>query len=92
MKVTIEYAAQVKRAAGTASEGVEVEPPCTVQQLVSRVAENHGDPLKSLLLDSNGQLHPSILLFVGDDQIRWKTAVELSDRDVVTILSPISGG
>ncbi len=92
MQVTVEYAAQVKRAAGIGSELLDVEPECTVQDLVSRVARSHGEALSSLLFDSDGMLHPSILLFVGDDQVRWETAVELNDRDVVTILSPISGG
>jgi hypothetical protein len=32
------------------------------------------------------------LLFVGDAQVRWDQSIELSDRDVLTILSPISGG
>ena len=92
MQVTVEYAAQVKRAAGVASEDVEVGQPCTVQDLVSRVASDHGEPLNHLLFDSDGSLHPSILLFVGDGQVRWQTAVELRENDVVTILSPISGG
>ena len=92
MNVTVEYAAQVKRAAGVASESLTVDAPCTVQQLVAKIADAHGDGLANLLLAPNGALHPSILLFVGDRQVRWDSAAQLHDGDVVTILSPISGG
>ncbi len=92
MKITIEYAAQVKRAAGIASEELDVESSCTVHAAVNQAANNHGDELRAVLFDSDGRLHPSILLFVGDDQIRWDQEVELSDHDVITLLSPISGG
>ena len=92
MNVTVEYAAQVKRAAGLASERLEVDESSCVQDVVRRIAQDHGDPLSSLLLGSDDQLHPSILLFVRDEQVRWETPVPLSENDVVTILSPISGG
>ncbi len=92
MQVTIEYAAQIKRAAGVASESVDVEEACSVQNLLTQVAVARGDALKNILFDDNGELHPSILLFVGNLQIRWETPLELNDRDVVTVLSPISGG
>ncbi|MBT4863689.1 MAG: MoaD/ThiS family protein [Planctomycetaceae bacterium] len=92
MQVTIEFAAQLKRAAGTAAETIDVETGCAVQELVAEVAERHGDPLSGLLLGADGALHPSILLFVSDEQVRWETPRALCDNDVVTLLSPISGG
>ena len=92
MQVTVEYTAQVKRAAGVAVESVTLAEPCTVQELVANVAKMHGEGLARLLFASDGVLHPSILLFVGDRQVRWDMAVELQEGDVVTILSPISGG
>ena len=92
MQVTVEYAAQVKQAAGVRTETVDIDDGCSAQDVVARVAESHGDPLKGLLLDGEGQLQRSILLFVRGEQVRWETPAPLNDRDVVTILSPISGG
>ena len=92
MQVTVEYTAQIKRAAGVASETIECDSPCFVTDLVSRIAESHGDPLRALLLDADGKLQRSILVFVGDEQARLDEPVQLNDRDVVTLLSPISGG
>jgi molybdopterin converting factor small subunit len=92
VKVTVEYAAQVKKAAGIASESLDVDEQTTAQDIVRQVARAHGAGLSDLILNGDGDLHPSILLFVGDDQVAWSLPVSLRDRDVVTILSPVSGG
>ena len=92
MRITVQYTAQIKQAAGIASEAIDVSEPCTVQDVISRVAQAHGEPLKGLLLNPDGLVQRSILLFVGDDQVRCHKPVKLNDQDVVTILSPISGG
>lgn len=92
MKIQVEYAAQIKRAAGLSAETFEWESPCTVQDVLNRVVEKHGEPMQQLLFDANRQLHPSILLFIGDTQVRSDQHRQLRDGDVLTILSPISGG
>lgn len=92
MKITVEYAAQVKKAAGKAADSIEVPDETTAQEVVRQIAKVHGEGFSHLILTDDNQLHPSILLFVGDDQIAWETPTPLRDRDVVTILSPVSGG
>lgn len=92
MHITVEYAAQIKRAAGLAMESFECNPPCTVKDILDRVAERHGEKLRALLFDKDRRLHPSILLFLGETQVRPDEKRELKDHDVLTILSPISGG
>lgn len=92
MQVTIEYAAQVKRAAGVASESLNLDEPSTVQDIVSQVSQSRGDEFRNLLLTADGELHPSILLFADDQQLRWETPHEARDGMVISLLSPISGG
>lgn len=92
MQIQVEYAAQIKRAAGLSAETFECDSPCNVKNMLQRVVEQHGESMKQLLFDANRQLHPSILLFVGDTQVRSDQYRELQDGDVLTILSPISGG
>lgn len=92
MKLKIEYKTQVKTAAGVASEEVELEGLCTLKEFIQHVAEKHGDPLKSILLDSEGNLQQAILLFLGDRHIQRDESPELSQNDVLTIFTPISGG
>ena len=92
MKITIHYMAQLKQAAGTPSELLELDRPCTVSELVRRLAEQHGDPLRRLLLDAASGLQPTNLFFLGDTQVQPSDPVQLEDGDVVTVLSPIAGG
>lgn len=92
MQVIVEYTAQARRAAGTNREEIELPQSATLRDLISAVSARHGEPLEKILLDATGELHPSILLFVRDEQARWDSNRLLDERDVVTILSPISGG
>jgi len=92
MKIIVEYTAQVKKAAGVGSEEFEVSEKTTLQELVKEVAEQHGPSLKTILFPDSVDLHPSILLFVSNEQVLWDEPRTLEAHNVVTILSPISGG
>lgn len=92
MKLTIEYKTQIKSAAGIAREDIELEGDCTLKAAVQHVAQKHGDPLKKMLLDPEGHLQKAILLFLKDQHINWSDSPELTDGDVITLFSPISGG
>lgn len=92
MKIVVEYTAQVKKAAGVSKEEFEVNEGTTLQELVKKVAEQHGASLQSLLFPDSVDLHPSILLFVSNEQVLWDEPLTLDAHHVVTILSPISGG
>jgi molybdopterin converting factor small subunit len=91
MRIEVRYLAQLRAAAGQAMEVIAVDPPCTAGELVTRLAEKHGSPLRSLLLDEKGNVQQPLLLFVGDEQVD-SPARPLRDGDVVTILSPMAGG
>jgi len=92
MNVTVEYTAQLKRAAGCATESVELDGDFTLDNLVSQIAQRHGDAVSSILLHEEGGVHPSILVFVGNEQVRPNDDSHLKDGDVVSFVSPISGG
>ncbi len=92
MRIAVKYLAQVRQAAGCPAEALDVEGGCSLPELVRRVADRHGEPLRRLLLNAAGGPHDSLLLFVGDEQVRGGAAVELKDGDVVTVLAPMAGG
>jgi len=92
MKIVVEYTAQVKKAAGIGKEEFEVPEGTTLQELVKTAAESHADSLKPILFPEGDDLHPSILLFVSNDQVLWDESLTLEPHQSVTILSPISGG
>ncbi len=92
MKINVEYAAHVKRAAGVRGDEVELDSPATLADVVAEIAKLRGEALSGTLLTVDCALHPSILVFVGDRQVRNAADHQISDGDVVTFLSPISGG
>ncbi len=90
--MTVKYCAQIKQAIGIASEVVELEGDCSAQELITRLAQQHGEPVRSFLLDREGRHRTNNLLIVGDEQVQWATPRPLEDGDEVTVLPPISGG
>ena len=92
MQITVEYSAQVKRAAGTGRETVELDGTPSLRDVALHVAGLHGGDLSAVLLDGKGNIHPSILIFVGDDQVRGDDDRPLAEGNTVAFLSPISGG
>lgn len=92
MRVTVRYSAQAREAAGTAEEAVDLDSERTVRELLVRVCRAHGNPLRGFLLREDGSPHPSVLVVVGDEQVRVDDPRALREGDVVSLWTPISGG
>ena len=90
MQVSVEYTAQIKRAAGRSKDSIELADGATVQSLIESLAGAADEGLKRSLVTSDGRVQPTLLVFVRDEQVR--AGDSLHDGDVVTLLSPISGG
>ena len=92
MNVRVIYTTQLRAALGRGWEEIDLPGPATLPGLLDRLGQLHGPTFRDLVLDSQGRPLPSILLCVGDQQIRADTAGDLKEGDQVTILSAISGG
>jgi molybdopterin converting factor small subunit len=92
MYIRVHYLGQLKEAAGRPCDNIERDDPCSVTDLVQQLARKHGSPLAPLLLDDRGAVRPTLLLFVGEEQVRPADAVQVKDGDEVTLVSPIAGG
>jgi len=90
MRVTIEYFGPAREATGAAREEVECTPPCSAQELVTRIARDRGGRLAALLLRED-RLSPALLLAVNDGQVTGEP-VPLKDGDIVSIIPAVSGG
>lgn len=88
MSVTVKYAGQARDAAGTPSETAAAS---TVAGLLRELAERR-EALRPLLLRPDGTPRPSLLVVVGDEQVRVDDPRPLRDGDVVTVMTPIAGG
>lgn len=92
MQLTIRYETLLKRAAGVAVQTFEIAGPCDVREVVRQLANEAGDAVRPMLLDASGQLQPSLLLFVNDEQVVGDTHQTITEGDEVTLMTPISGG
>lgn len=92
MKVTVKYAAQARTAVGMTSEDVELDGPLTVHDLIVRLARQHGAAFRRIALDANGCPHPSLVVAIGDEQVRSGDHRRVTAGETITILTPISGG
>ena len=86
------FCADSCEAAGCPAETLELGDHCSLRELVRRLADRHGEPLRRLLLGPAGAPSDALLLFVGNEQVRWETPRELRDGDAVTVLAPMAGG
>ena len=92
MRITVKYSAQARIATGRGSEEIDLEEPTTVHDLVIRLARQHGTAFRRLALDANGCPHPSLLVAIGDDQVRPGDHRRVAQGEIITIITPISGG
>jgi molybdopterin converting factor small subunit len=92
MKVTVKYSAQARAATGISSEEVDLDEPTTVHDLVLRLARRHGSAFRRFALDANGSPHPSLLVAIGNDQVRPGDHRKVVSGETVTIMTPIAGG
>jgi molybdopterin converting factor small subunit len=92
MRVTVRYAGQARTATGLDQESVELDGPLSIHDLIQRLARQHGTAFQKLALDEHGCPHPALLVAIGDEQVRSGDHRPLAAGDVLTLLTPISGG
>jgi len=92
MPVTIEYVAQLKRAAGNATESLEITENQSLSNVSRNLCEQDGESLANILLTPADEISPTLLLFLNDEQISLDENQLIQDGDTLTISTPISGG
>ncbi len=91
MRVKVAYSGQARSAAGCATEEVELSAAATLRTLFTEIVSRHGDPMAALL-EFKHRSAPSVLVFVGGDQVSWEAPPVLNDGDEIMLVSPIAGG
>ena len=91
MKITIQYAAQARFAAGCTGETLEFDAPPTIREVLRQVVARHAE-LKTICLTADGDPQPALLVFVNDVQVRPDSSQLLPNDCIVTLLPPIAGG
>ncbi|MEJ2632839.1 MAG: MoaD/ThiS family protein [Acidihalobacter sp.] len=92
MKVSVSYMSQLKKAAGTSREIVEVDTGTTVEDFLLRTLCTRSADMARAILEENGKLRSILLVFVGDRQADLQAPTPLKEGDEVTLMMPIAGG
>ncbi|MCX7804577.1 MAG: MoaD/ThiS family protein [Planctomycetota bacterium] len=92
MKVSLIYFAQLRDAAGTGSETVELPCGADLAAAISDAARRHGEAFRKIALDESGNIRPSLLVTVNGKFAARGAVVALNDGDEISLLSPIAGG
>ena len=94
MKVTVQFEAQLRQVAAINELQVELPDRASVNSALLCVCEQLGEPLHERLLTADGQVRPSVMVFVNDRPVvsSVNEPHQLIDGDVVLLLPPISGG
>ena len=92
MTITVYFTAHLKAASGSARQTLALEPGDTLADCFSLVCDRATDALRTLIIDERGELRPSIILCVNDEQTSLADPTPLSEDSEITFLAAISGG
>ncbi len=92
MQIHIEYHGQSRSCTGCGTETIEIDGDADLRLVLETLAERHGDAMRSLLFDAQGNISRTMLVFLGDEQVDWQQPPTPTAGVCVTLLSPISGG
>lgn len=90
MNIHVEYRSQLRLCVGASEERVALDAGADVGGLLRAIAERHGAAVAALLFSDGGLPSATLLCFVASEQVNGNST--LSDGDVVTLITPISGG
>jgi hypothetical protein len=70
----------------------ECRDECALEDVVRWALQRHGEELRRVLVDADGRLQRSILVFVDEEQRAGGAGAKLRDGQTITFVAPISGG
>ena len=92
MRITVNLWGQLKQNVGAGEVELALQDDAaTAAGALRELARSYEEALGKLLLTPQGDVRKSTLLFRGDEQI-VSLDTALRDGEVVTVMSPISGG
>jgi molybdopterin synthase sulfur carrier subunit len=96
LKVTVEYLGYIKQTLGVEQgERIELKHEASVRDLLTLLAEKHGDPFKKAVYEPNAlDLKPHHILSVNGLLLNQLNGIEtkLKDGDRVVLMPVVTGG
>jgi molybdopterin converting factor small subunit len=96
VKIIVEYLGYIKKTLNlTQGESIELKPDATASDLLTRLAEKHGDPFKKDVYDPKDTvLKPYHILAINGMMISLLNGLDtkLKDGDRVSVMPVVTGG
>lgn len=94
MKITLQFEAQLRRAAGVASLTMDVAEAASLSEAIRGASEQLPVELTRQILESDGTIRRSLLCFVNQKPVssEQQRTQSLQEGDCVLLCPPISGG
>lgn len=92
MNVTIHYYGQLGHAVGRLQEMIDCPDSISLQQLLQRLVDHHGESMRRFVFNAQGEPSKSLMIAVNDTLVNAAAAPTLQAGDEVVLLPPISGG
>ncbi len=94
--VTLSYVGGLARRMGCKTEELLLDPPLTVQSVLDRLVENHGDDVRDLFFNQYGWLDPRLFFLIDGEGANVKGGLEatITGREEITLILgiPMTGG
>ncbi len=94
MNVKVKVFAALRELLGTREVDVNVLEGATLSDVLEKLVEKYGSPLKNYLFSDDGELKPHFTIYVNSVGINELSGLKtpLKEGDVIAILPPVSGG
>ena len=92
MNGKIQCFAQLARAAGASDHSQELDEGATAQDALRAFAGSTTAEARALLFNEEGELQPTILLFLDEEPVLWSEAKAAKDGSALFVATPIAGG
>jgi molybdopterin converting factor small subunit len=94
VKITFQFEAQLRQAAGRSELSMELKPGCSASQALQILAEQISEDFAVRVLSGAGQVQSGLLVFLNERPLlpAELAAATLHEGDVVLLYPPISGG
>jgi len=95
VSVTVRYPAQLREVTKKNEERVQLPQGATLDDLFKVLSKNYGEAFHCYVFDSDGNIKENLLLLLNGrnlDKHRELFGTTLGQEDLLTILSPLSGG
>ncbi len=92
MNVKIQCFAQLAHAAGAADHELELSEGATAQDALRAFGRTTTKEACALLFTEDGELQPTILLFLDEEPVLWSEPADARDGSNLFVATPIAGG